>query len=269
MTQAPPGPVAEPRAQEHQEQLPLRTRLTMFLRLLAIQSSWNYEILLGNGVGFCVEPALRRLPGGRDGVEYREALARQSNYFNAHPYLASVAIGALASAELTGEAPERIERFRTALCGPLGSLGDRLVWAAWLPFCSLVALGAFGFGAGPVATVLLFLLLYNTGHLALRVWGLHVGLTRGLKVATSLGSRWLRNGPEWLGQAAALLSGITIPVALYRVAGAGSSSAWTYALILLLALAGGLALSRIPARLEGWRIAITGLALYVLVTMVR
>ena len=68
MTQAPPGPVAEPRAPGRQEQIPLRTRLTMFLRLLAIQSSWNYEILLGNGVGFCVEPALRRLPGGRGGV---------------------------------------------------------------------------------------------------------------------------------------------------------------------------------------------------------
>src|SRR5690606_23471199 len=117
-------------------EIPLGTKLSMFLRLLAVQASWNYEILLGNGIGFCVEPALRRLPGGSKGLEYREALARQSNYFNAHPYLASVAVGALARAELDGEAALRIERFRTALCGPLGSVGDRLVWAAWLPLCS-------------------------------------------------------------------------------------------------------------------------------------
>ncbi len=51
-------------------------RLSMYLRCLAIQGSWNYEILVGNGVGFCVEPALRQLPGGIDGRLYREALAR-------------------------------------------------------------------------------------------------------------------------------------------------------------------------------------------------
>ena len=57
---------------------PLRwsLRLSMLVRCLAIQGSWNYEILVGNGIGFCVEPALRQLPGGVDGPAYREALAR-------------------------------------------------------------------------------------------------------------------------------------------------------------------------------------------------
>src|SRR5207237_102193 len=88
--------------------------------------------------------------------EFKAALARESHYFNAHPYLASVAVGALARAELDGEPPERIERFRTALAGPLGSVGDRLVWAGWLPFCSLAALAIFGLGAslGPGGSLL-------------------------------------------------------------------------------------------------------------------
>ena len=118
-----------------QVEIPVRTRLAMFVRLLAIQGAWNYETLLGNGVGFCVEPALRLLPGGQDGPAYRAALARQSQYFNAHPYMAAVAVGALARAELQAEDAAKIERFRTALCGPLGSVGDRLVWATWLPAC--------------------------------------------------------------------------------------------------------------------------------------
>lgn len=63
-----------------QVEIPVRTRLAMFVRLLAIQGAWNYETLLGNGVGFCVEPALRLLPGGQDGPAYRAALARQSQY---------------------------------------------------------------------------------------------------------------------------------------------------------------------------------------------
>src|SRR3990172_13012892 len=116
--------------------LPFATRAAIFARLFAVQGSWNYETLLGNGIAFAVEPALRLLPGGKGGAAYRAALARQGGYFNAHPYLASVAVGALARAELEGEAPERIERFRTACSGPLGSVGDRLIWAGWLPACA-------------------------------------------------------------------------------------------------------------------------------------
>lgn len=246
-----------------------RTRLSMYARLFAIQGSWNYEILLGNGIGFCVEPALRRLPGGRGGEAYREALARQSAYFNAHPYLAAVAVGAMARAELDGEPPARIERFRSALCGPLGSLGDRLIWAAWLPACSLLGLLAFGLGAGPLLSVLAFMVPYNIAHLAIRAWGLHVGATRGLKVASSLGAPWLRRGPDWVGSAGAVLSGAAIPIVLYRIAGADFATPGMLGLVVVLAVCGGAALARLPARLEGWRLAIAGLALHTLVTLVR
>ena len=73
--------------------LPLRLKLAMYFRLLALQGSWNYETLNGTGVGFAMEPALRLLPGGVDGEAYRRALARESRYFNAHPYLARLQWG--------------------------------------------------------------------------------------------------------------------------------------------------------------------------------
>ena len=120
----------------------------MFVRLLAIQGV--VELRDADRERASASASSRRCGcclAGQDGHAYRAALARESQYFNAHPYLAAVAVGALARAELDGEPPARIERFRTALCGPLGSVGDRLVWAAWLPLCSLVALAAFGLGA--------------------------------------------------------------------------------------------------------------------------
>src|SRR5207249_11887298 len=145
------------------------------------------------GIGVCVEPALRRLPGGIHGPAFKQAMARESRYFNAHPYLASVAVGALARAELDGEPPDRIERFRTALCGPLGSVGDRLIWAGWLPFCSLLALAVFGRGGSPVAVLTTFLVSYNLGHFALRLWGLRTGWKNGLRVAAALGTPGFRS----------------------------------------------------------------------------
>lgn len=246
--------------------VPLLTQAHILGRLFGVQASWNYEVLLGTGMGFAAEPGLRLLPGGRGGDAYRAALARQSQYFNAHPYLASVAVGALVRAELDGEPPARIERFRTALCGPLGSVGDRLVWAAWLPFCSVVGLLAFGLGASPGVTVGLFLALYNAGHVALRAWGLHVGLERGLKVAAALGHPVLRQGPQWIGQAAALVGGAALPLALARAIGPGRTLLGG---VLVAVVAVAVLFARLHGRVEAWKVALVALAAFTVAAVLR
>lgn len=246
--------------------LPMRTRLAIMLRMLAIQGAWNYETMLGNGIGFCMEPALRLLPGGVHSPAFKEALARESRYFNAHPYLASVAVGALARAELDREPPDRIERFRTALCGPLGSVGDRLVWAGWLPFCSLASLAVFGSGASTGAVVLFFLVLYNAGHLGLRFWGLQTGWSHGLRVATALGNPVLRQGPQEIGRLAALATGIAIPLALGRIIGPGEGLIGG---VLVGVALGSFLIVRLRNRIEGWRLSLVVLAAVVLFSVIR
>lgn len=240
------------------EPLPLRTRAAMLTRLLAVQASWNYEILLGTGIGFCTEPALRLLPGGPQGAAYRAALARQVRYFNSHPYLAAIAVGALARAELDGEPPEKIERFRTALCGPLGSVGDRLVWAAWLPLCSVLGLVTFALGAAPLTTILVFLVLYNVGHLGLRIWGLNVGWVLGMRVASALGHPALRHGPVHITRTAAILAGVALPLLLHRFLEQSRPliSITTVAAVIVAA-----GLVKLHGRVEGSRLALLGLAL--------
>jgi len=237
-------------------------RVATFVRLFAVQGAWNYEILMGNGISFCLAPLLRALPPERR----KAALARHSTYFNAHPYLASIAVGALARAELDGEDPAKIERFRTALCGPLGSVGDQLVWAGWLPACSIVALGAFGLGASPLVTVCIFLGAYNVGHIALRAWGLQAGLARGMRVAPVLATPVLRQGPPTIAKVAAFLAGIALPLALHRAIGPGRVLAGG---VVVAAIAGALVLARVHGRAQGWRIALGVLAAFVLYSVVR
>jgi len=243
-------------------ELPRRVRAAMLLRLLAVQGSWNYETMLGNGIAFALAPALRRLPGGPDGEACRAATAREARYFNAHPYLAAVAVGALARVELEGEAPERIERFRSALCGPLGSVGDQLVWAGWLPLCSVIALLAFGLGAGPLAVALLFLAAYNAGHIALCAWGLEAGWRDGMRVAVALGSSVLRRGPQRIASASLLLGGLALPLAASRVARtAFCPNAWWAAAFAAGALLFALVLVRARGRVEGWKLSAAALTL--------
>jgi PTS system mannose-specific IID component len=238
----------------------------MLLRTLAIQGTWNYETLIGNGIGFCIEPALRLLPGGVHTPRFKEALARQSKYFNAHPYLASVAVGALARVELDGEPADKIERFRTALAGPLGSVGDRLIWAGWLPFCSLLALAVFGLGAGALAVLLTFLGVYNAGHLALRAWGLRVGWNRGMQVAQALANPVLRRGPQVIAPLAAFAVGLGVPLAMNRMIGPGRA---LLGLVLVGAALGALLIVRVHGRMEGWRLALGVLAALVLFSVAR
>lgn len=167
-----------------------------WIRSFAVQGSWNYRTLLGSGLAYALLPVLRRVHAG-DPVEMRRALEDHLQAFNAHPYLASLAVGALARAERDRVDREKIRRFRRALSGPLGSLGDRIVWSRWRPFCVLAALAAWlGPGISPWAAILLFLGLYNAGHVALRAWAFRAGWTEGLRVAAVLREwppeRWSR-----------------------------------------------------------------------------
>jgi mannose/fructose/N-acetylgalactosamine-specific phosphotransferase system component IID len=230
----------------------------VFARLFTLQAAWNYERMQGIGFGHAAEPALRALEGGRGGPRYRAALARQSQFFNAHPYFAGLAVGASVRAELDGQPPERVARLREALCGPLGSLGDRLFWASWLPACSAAAIIAFVFGARAWAAVL-FLVAYNAAHLACRAWALQAGWSRGMSVAGAL------NGPalRLMGRVAAPLAGLMVGAALpvffaWQTAGA-TDHARALAAAGAVAVAGLLYVSR--ARISGALLAASLLGL--------
>ncbi|HWH02901.1 MAG TPA: PTS system mannose/fructose/sorbose family transporter subunit IID [Gemmatimonadales bacterium] len=187
---------------------PPRSRLAIaFLRLFTVQASWNYERLIGVGTGFAAEPLLR----GLDADRYRAALGRASRYFNSHPYLSGAGAGALARAEVDGVPAEQVERLRGALAGPLGSIGDRLVWAGWLPMLSALALTGVAWGRGLTA-VAWFLVVYNLGHVALRWWALRAGWNYGPRVATALQEPWMRRAGQYLGPATALAFGLALPM---------------------------------------------------------
>lgn len=183
-----------------------------WLRSFAVQGSWNYRTLNGTGIGYTMLPLLRGIYAG-DPVGLTEALERHISSFNSHPYLSPMAVGALARLEADGVEPEVMTRFKTALRGPLGTLGDRLMWAEWRPFCLLVAIVLFGAGLGPISSAAVFLVLFNVGHLFLRTWAFKFGWESGLKLGRALRESWLETaiGRLWplnmllLGAAAVLL----------------------------------------------------------------
>jgi PTS system mannose-specific IID component len=232
------------------------------LRLFAVQGSYNYERMLGLGVGVAEEPLLRGLPADGTPSPYRAAVARGAHFFNAHPYLAGLAVGAAARAEHDGAPAELIERLRAALCGPLGSIGDRLIWAGWLPLLSGLALAAIGLGAGWTAVVG-FLVIYNIGHVALRWWALREGWKHGVRVASALHHPLLQRGTALAGPAMACAVGVALPLtAQYLAAPFG---VWPRAILAVAAVVGFAAIRWLPGRVTGLRLGLGFAALALVV----
>jgi len=187
--------------------LPPRALAAAFARSFLIQGSWNHKTMLGCGFAFAMLPALRVLYHD-DPPGLEAALRRHLEHFNAHPYLAGVALGAVLRLEADGELPEDVRRFKTAVRGPLGGLGDALVWGAWLPAASLAALTSLWLGAPGWSAVLLFLVVHNVGHIGLRAWGFATGLSSGRGVGRALGAAALSRWTERVRSVAGLLLGL-------------------------------------------------------------
>lgn len=186
-----------------------RAQASTLIRSLLVQGSWNYHTMLGCGFAFALLPGLRELYG-EDSEAFRTALARHAGHFNAHPYLAGVALGAVLRLEAERADVETIGRFKDAVRAPLGALGDGLVWARWLPGTAAVALAAYWSGVPGWMTVLGFLVVYNCGHVVLRVWGLRAGLAAGRAVGAELAAADLNGKAERLKPLVALALGTMV-----------------------------------------------------------
>jgi PTS system mannose-specific IID component len=211
----------------------MKPRAAAILRLYGVQAAWTYERMAGIGVGHASAPLLRDLYASRPAEERRAAVARSAEFFNSHPYLAGVAVGAVVRAEQDGVAGTTISRLRTALSGPLGAIGDQLVWTGEVPALIGLALAAIPWLGG--WAVLIVVLIHNILRYRLTVWGLDLGLREGLGVGAALQRSWLPAAAHGAQQLAAFAVGLAIPVAatvllpLQTLRGAAAGIAFTLA----------------------------------------
>ncbi len=172
-------------------------------------------------MGYAAEPMLEELKAS-DAARQADAVVRSAEFFNCHPYLAGVALGATVRAEYEGVPGAQIERLRTALCGPLGALGDRLFWIGVVPLMMSAAALAIVEGAGLAAIVALLVVVQRAapGHRNLVPRGGtpigNPGLRRDRGVVADPRGRAGRSGGR-------LLVGVAIPkVAAALLAGAAA-----------------------------------------------
>lgn len=240
----------------------MRPERLAFLRLLTVQASWNYERMSGLGVGYAAEPLLRDLEHS-DPSRQPDALHRASGFFNSHPYLAGVAVGAEVRAEYDGAPGTQIERLRAALCSPLGALGDQLFWAGlWPALIGLALIGA-GLLVNPwiplgAAAVMLAVRLWITR------WALRTGLRSGMQVGAALQGTRLRGWVAPLGFVAGAAIGAAVPI----VARLGVATAGAGLIAVAVAVIGLITVGPRTLRINGVQFGLCALALTLVVLLV-
>ncbi|MBU1782355.1 PTS system mannose/fructose/sorbose family transporter subunit IID, partial [bacterium] len=157
--------------------------LKVAFRTLCFQAVWNFERMLNIGFAYAIFPIGKKL---YPEIESRKKfIMRHLDFFNTHPYLASISLGIVISEEekAVKEGKQDLSKaidLKTKLMGPFGALGDSLFWATLKPLFGLVGvmLVFWGFNEwGPVV----FLLAYNLIHLPVRYLGIKKGYQWGEK----------------------------------------------------------------------------------------
>jgi mannose/fructose/N-acetylgalactosamine-specific phosphotransferase system component IID len=160
----------------------------MFIRSFFIQTVYNYQSLLSIGFCYALSPILNKLYQEKE--SRKRFLYQHLNFFNAHPYFASYAIGAIARIEENQSKEKKedtaiIERFKNALIGPLGAIGDQLFWETIRPACIFIAITGIVFLPTlhfKLMFLLIVLTLYNIPHISIRLYGLWAGYRRGFDI---------------------------------------------------------------------------------------
>lgn len=179
----------------------------VFLRSLFLQAAWNPRGMQNIGFADAIAPALDELYPASPARA--AATVRHLEFFNCHPYLAAAILGGAVRLEervARGEAEaESVSAFKRALGPPFAALGDGFFWLALRPAAALAAaLTAPALGLG---CVLVFLGLYNSVHLAARLWLFSAGYRRGEEIVGSVGSAHLASGTGLLKACGAVLAG--------------------------------------------------------------
>ncbi len=190
--------------EETKNKLSKKDLIKVIIRSLFLQSSFNYERMQAGGWLYSLMPVLKKVHTKKEDLS--KAMKRHLEFFNSHPFLITPILGIIAAMEENKEDPEVIRSVKVALMGPLGGIGDALIWLTLLPITA--GIGASIAIEGNIAGPIIFLLIFNAIHLFLRVGGMFYGYNTGVKALKKL-----KSGTKAVSQAASIV-GMTVVGAL-------------------------------------------------------
>lgn len=167
---------------EEAENLDKKTLNKMAWRSTFLQASFNYERMQSAGWLFAMLPALKKFH--RNKKDLSLSMKHNLEFFNTHPFLVTFVMGIIASLEQKKADIQTIRSIRVAAMGPLGGIGDAIFWFTLVPISA--GIGANLALEGSILGPIIFLLLFNVVHFAIRFGLMHWSYRAGIDSIKSL-----------------------------------------------------------------------------------
>ena len=144
-----------------------------FLRSFFYQGNWNYENMQGTGFKYLLKKA-----GASNDIDIENnALEKEDEYFNTHPFFVLFIVGVWLKEYVTGGDPDY---YKKVYASAFGALGDSFIWHSLRPLSFILAsiIGIYH----PVLGMFFYLFIFNVFHLLFLYVGMEVGYELGREV---------------------------------------------------------------------------------------
>ena len=151
---------------------------TNFVRLF-----YNYKCLFGQGICYCIRPALLKGHQSEPMACQTEIINKHSTFFNCNEYLAGLAAGILLKQE--EDDPSRTAKIRQVITSTLGAVGDRFFYQLIIPLLLLISANLLYWFYFQPRTLLIWLLVlliigFNLLTGTFRTAGVFIGYRQGV-----------------------------------------------------------------------------------------
>ncbi len=158
----------------------------MAMKSSFLQASFNYERMQGTGWIWTISSALKKIYKN-DPEGLRESMQMHVTFFNSHPFLNSLISGIVVALEENKTDLKTIQNIKVALMGPLGGIGDSILWLTALPLIAGIS-AQIALETSSIAGAILFLVLFNLLNFGLRFGLMHYGYNLGINAVGKIKS---------------------------------------------------------------------------------
>ncbi|PPI86763.1 PTS mannose transporter subunit IID [Candidatus Pantoea edessiphila] len=210
-----------------EKKLTISDLTAVVIRSNLFQGSWNFERMQALGFCFSILPVIRRLYPNNNN-DRKQAIRRQLEFFNTHPFMAAPILGVTAAMEEERANGAKIDdgainSIKIGLMGPLAGVGDPIFWGTIRPI--FAALGAGIAMNGSILGPLLFFILFNITRLGIRYYGVIYGYKKGINIVNDMGTDFLQKLTEGASILGLFVMGalvnkwthVNIPIVISRV----------------------------------------------------
>lgn len=187
-------------------------------RAYAMQTLLNLKTMQGAGYLFTLWPLLKTR------TDRATAVRVASGFVNSHPIFAAFAQGAMLKRIESGDAKSESDfnLWRESLAGPLGLVGDQLIWDRWKPIVfslAIIPLLLLPTMTTWIAVAIAILIAYNLPLFRLRVYAVQKGYQLGANVLEALSEPWISDARKLLNRWAVVIAGLVCGVTWAATAG--------------------------------------------------